>query len=91
MLEKQAELLELAKGEARGLPDCARIVAELEKIELTVRFMTLFNYKLYYGEDGYEKYKAEFVALFKKTGWIKVGEGYVIDDVKDNLKLNYWL
>lgn len=91
LLEKQAELLELAKDEARGLPDCARIVAELEKIELTVRFMTLFNYKLYYGEDGYEKYKAEFVALFKKTGWVKIGEGYVIDDVKDNLKLNYWL
>ena len=83
--------MELAKDEAHGLPDSARIVAELEKVELTVRFMTLFNYKLYYGEDGYEKYKAEFVAMFKKTGLVKIGESFVLDDVKDNLKLNYWL
>ena len=53
--------------------------------------MILFNYKYYYGENGYEDYKKELVNLADKLGFVKIGEGYKLKDKIDNLKLNYWL
>lgn len=91
LLEKQFELLEKAKCEAIKSQEFERLISELEKIELTVRFMILLNYKNYYGEDGYENYKQEFSKLANKTGLKYIAEGMLLENVIDKLKLNYFL
>ena len=91
ILERQEELIALAKGAALIEQDCNRIIREIEKIELTVKMMTLYNYKYYYGKEGYEDYKKQFLALCERLGFNKIGEGYNIKEQIDNLKLNYWL
>ena len=91
LLEKQMKLLEHAKCQAFTSPDFERIVSELEKIELTLRFMILFNYKCYYGENGYVEYKNKFLELCKKTGFETIAEGKKLSDVKGDYKLNYFM
>lgn len=91
LLERQIDLIEKAKGAALSETDFDRIINEIERVELTIRTMILFNYKYYYGENGYEDYKKELVNLADKLGFVKIGEGYKLKDKIDNLKLNYWL
>ncbi len=91
LLEKQMQLIEKAKSEVLKEVDCNRIICEIEKVELTLRCMIFFNYKYYYGEEGYENYKQEFLSLCEKLGFVKIGEGYNIKDKIDQIKLNYWM
>lgn len=91
LLEKQMQLIEKAKGAVIIEPDFVRIINEIERVELTIRTMICFNYKYYYGENGYEDYKKDLVDLAEKLGFVKLGEGYNLKDKIDNLKLNYWM
>jgi hypothetical protein len=90
-LERQMELIEQAKAKALKETDYDRIILEIEKIELSVRFMILFNYKYYYGEDGYEDYKSQFINLCDKLGFAKLGEGFKIKEKINDLRLNYFM
>jgi cell division protein FtsB len=85
------QLIEKAKGAVIIEPDFDRIINEIERVELTIRTMICFNYKYYYGENGYEDYKKALVDLADKLGFVKLGEGYNLKDKIDNLKLNYWM
>ncbi len=91
LLEKQMNLIEEAKIHAFSRPDFERVVSELEKIELTIRFMILFNFKYYYGEQGYDEYKNKFLELCDKTGFKTIAEGCKLEDVKGEYKLNYFM
>lgn len=83
LLKEQMRLLTEAKGAVCGDIGAERIITALEKIELSLRFMTAYNYKEYYGEEGRDEYIAEFFALCDKLGYEKIGEGRNMAALKD--------
>ena len=58
LLKEQMRLLTEAKGAVCGDIGADRIITALEKIELSLRFMTAYNYNEYYGEEGRDEYIA---------------------------------
>ena len=78
LLEKQLRLIFEAK-EKVALCDCSaedkeRIVRGLEKIELSVRFMILYNFSSYYGDKDKTECKEGFLNLCDKFGYKTIGE-----------------
>ena len=81
LLEKQLRLIFDAK-EKVALCDCSvedkeRIVRGLEKIELSVRFMILYNFSSYYGDKDNTECKEGFLNLCDKFGYKKIGEVHI--------------
>lgn len=86
LLEKQMMLLMSAKEQVANLDDSDRLIFALEKIEITLRLMILFNYKTYYGDFGEKEYKSQFFNLCDKLGFKKFGEGSKIEKIKEKLE-----
>ena len=78
LLEKQLALVFAAKNKVKAKKyqkdDENRIILGLEKIELAVRFMILYNYNEYYGEKGKAEFAKRFVELCDKFNYEYIGE-----------------
>ena len=78
LLEKQLALVFAAKNKVKAKKyqkdDENRIIIGLEKIELAVRFMILYNYNEYYGEKGKAEFVKRFIELCDKFNYEYIGE-----------------
>lgn len=83
LLEEQMRFIRQAKAAVENTEDGERILAALEKIEISLRCMIAYNYGTYYGEDGKDTYLAGFFRLCKKHGVKYIGEGVSLKQLQE--------